>query len=909
MNPTPDQQVTDAILFEGALPLPMLTMACGAIFIVLAILFWKERRRATRPALVPVLFVFRILAVAGVWIALANPTAVRKTRRTEPKRAAVFLDTSASMNLQDTANGRGNAARWARVAGDAERGSNSLDEAMALLSSAKANLSLTAGAVSADALGKLLANAESASRDAFKDVSDSRQLPGVNSRLDPVLAQLESEVLVPLKHARELAGPSAESREGVRTPLLALARKVGEIRGRIRSIADGLGAQDDAAAKPAATSRIEHARRWLEKSGQGWLGTLSESTVLDRNQFDEAIAPVEGSWNAVQAVDANEPKASTNLQAVLNELGRRASDGRLDFAVLATDGVHNSDGQPLVIPDSLAATPLLVVPFGDYDARRDIELRRADAPKTILAKDQLSVSAHVTASLCNGENTIIELLNGQQVLDSRELKFEESHANRFVELKWRPGSPQTRELTVRVRPVAREASLANNEQTLKVSVVEDHFEILLVDSVPRWETRYLFSLFRRETRAKTTTLLFNPVHAYPGLARPQQPALPFGIDAWQQFQVVILGDLNPSQLTPEHQALVKRYVENGGHLMIIAGAESMPHAFAGGPIADMLPVEKQTFTPPVNGFTVRLAPEGLVSDVLRISGTGVDNDGALWTAIYNTLPIHDLSAWSKPKASARVLIEAVSRDAVDKPGHVFLATHSYGRGSVSFLSSPSSYSLRWKEGDRYHYRFWGQLVRALVAHEFGSGTTLLRIATDQATYRLGTPVRVKLRAQAADGTPLKNLEGQIAAFQLDQLIARAGIQANPEVAGEYEASFEGLPRGTIRLTPQGESISKLLGSSGTEAPSARISMEAGAMNAEMSLQTGPPPFFAMIDNAPAGMVLAPSALPAALAHFDLAPTVTETTLRRPLWNEWWLLDAIVCCLALEWIGRKFAGLI
>jgi hypothetical protein len=65
----------------------------------------------------------------------------------------------------------------------------------------------------------------------------------------------------------------------------------------------------------------------------------------------------------------------------------------------------------------------------------------------------------------------------------------------------------------------------------------------------------------------------------------------------------------------------------------------------------------------------------------------------------------------------------------------------------------------------------------------------------------------------------------------------------------------------------------------------------------------------MIENAPAGMIVAPAAVPAALQYFDLAPTVTETTLRRPLWNEWWLLNAIIGCLALEWIGRKIAGLI
>src|SRR4030095_12119761 len=141
MNPGTDAQITDTVIFEAALPLWLLTTMCCVVLVLLAVLFWRERRSATRPAFVPVLFVLRVLAVAGVWLALANPTAVRKPRRTVPKHFAVFVDTSASMNMQDAPIGRGNAARWSRVVNDASM-ARPLDAAVALLGSARANLSL-----------------------------------------------------------------------------------------------------------------------------------------------------------------------------------------------------------------------------------------------------------------------------------------------------------------------------------------------------------------------------------------------------------------------------------------------------------------------------------------------------------------------------------------------------------------------------------------------------------------------------------------------------------------------------------------------------------------------------------------------------------------------------------------------
>lgn len=909
MNGITDQQVSDAVVYESIVPLPLLTAGCLLALGLIAVLFWRERRSATRPAFVPLLFLFRAVAVAGVWLALANPTAVRHTRQTVPKHSSVFLDASASMNIQDGSSGKGNAARWMQVVNQATPEAHPLDEAVALLGAARANISLAANGTNAVEIGKELAQAEAACRDVKKDLEKSQSMPGVNARLDPVLAQFSGEVIAPLERLEKIVNPVEESRESIRAPLSALARKMGEVRGQVRAIADELRGRDAGSESSAELSRMGYAQRWLSQSERGWMSDLAEKTALDRNQFAQGSAPVEGDWNAVAAVDPNDREASTDLQSVLNELGRRAADGRLDFAILATDGVHNATNTPLSIPESLASTPLLVVPFGDYEARRDIDLRGSDAPKTILARDQLTVTARVAASLCEGESTMVELLDGQRVLDSQEIRFDGPRVDRFVELHWKPGTPQTRELTVRVKPVAREASLGNNERTLKVSVVEDHFDILVADSSPRWETRYLFSLFQRETQSKATTLLFNPLHAYPGGTPPPQPALPFNIEAWQQFQIVILGDLNPSQLTREHQKLVKRYVENGGRLIVIAGVESMPNAFAGGPLAELLPVEKQAYRMPANGFTVRLTAEGMVSNVLRISGTEAENDGALWQSIFNELPIYDVTAWSKAKPSARVLIEAVPRLDTKAAGRVYLATQSYGQGSVTYLSSPSTYSLRWKSGDRYHYRFWGQLVRALVAQEFGSGTNLLRLTTDQTLYRPGTPVRVKLRMQSAEGAPLKNVAGQVMAYQLDKVVARATIQADPGVAGEYQATLEGLPEGLIKLQPEGESIVNLLHSSGAAIPSVSVSIEPGTTNSEMLPQTEPPPFFAMVENSPAGMVVSPAAVPAVLAHFDLAPSVTESTLRRPLWNEWWLLDVIVGCLALEWIGRKVAGLI
>src|SRR5208283_2109125 len=50
----------------------------------------------------------------------------------------------------------------------------------------------------------------------------------------------------------------------------------------------------------------------------------------------------------------------------------------------------------------------------------------------------------------------------------------------------------------------KEASLANNVAEFSVAVNQDPIKVLLVDSTPRWESRYLATMFERDRRVSFT---------------------------------------------------------------------------------------------------------------------------------------------------------------------------------------------------------------------------------------------------------------------------------------------------------------------------------------------------------------------------------------------------------------------
>jgi hypothetical protein len=57
-------------------------------------------------------------------------------------------------------------------------------------------------------------------------------------------------------------------------------------------------------------------------------------------------------------------------------------------------------------------------------------------------------------------------------------------------------------------------------------------------------------------------------------------------------------------------------------------------------------------------------------------------------------------------------------------------------------------------------------------------------------------------------------------------------------------------------------------------------------------------------------VIPPASVQNALANLDVAPDVQDTLLSRaPLWNRWGFLWIFVGCLTLEWVARKYCGMV
>jgi hypothetical protein len=206
----------------------------------------------------------------------------------------------------------------------------------------------------------------------------------------------------------------------------------------------------------------------------------------------------------------------------------------------------------------------------------------------------------------------------------------------------------------------------------------------------------------------------------------------------------------------------------------------------------------------------------------------------LWREMSERLPIYSLSDFSRPKPTSRSLIWASTGNRETRPkdaeARSFLSWQYVGAGRVVYLAAPVSYQLRYRQGDTFHHRFWGQLLRWTVARDLGEGSQTIRITTDKSRYETGERVESWVRLRHLDGrAPTADAALVLTASQDGRVLQEVPLRQDKERPGTYQAAFLDLPVGPIQLTASGEIVKSLMAEEKLTKPvDATIHMDPGA---------------------------------------------------------------------------------
>ncbi|MES2706040.1 MAG: hypothetical protein V4726_05490 [Verrucomicrobiota bacterium] len=884
-------------VWDSPVPVDWLILGALAVVLWLALLAVSEWRLAKRAWLLPFLWLLRAAAVVALAAAVAGPSRTLTHRQSSRQAVSILVDTSASMTLTDKDE---YVPAWTHAGGSPQ------DTALGQLAAARHHLRRLA-AVPPGQWGTPAGEQRWA--DAVATMTKPEASAGAPEDFRQAAARLAETA------EAFTSGRSVLARDCLRVlneAEAAVTERMNSLEAKSGGGLSGAPAGSGSGGGGGSPSRLQRVADWLEAAESGWLKECREE--FDVTLFDAGEVTVPASGTAFQKWRAAAGDASpqrTDLATVLDETARESAVGRTRAVVLVTDGGHNAERGVEAAAARLRGLPLLVVPAGAViggPQQKDLSLPSLLAPASVYKNDSMKIEAVVSAAGCEGATVEAVLKEGDRRLETKTFRIRDGAPETPLEFAWKPEKLGRHPLRVELTPLKGEAILDNNHQEISVEVLDDTLRLLIADGEPRWETRYLLNLLKRDARMEFEPLLFAPLHSAEG-PPPPPPVFPYDLDGWARYRIVVLGDVTPAQLTPEHQALLVKYVvERGGTLVVIAGGEAMPAAFMAQPLGALIPVTKEAY-PEGASYSITLSPEGRTVDSGRLADTAAESS-RVWREATERLPVYDLSAYSKPKPQAHVLLQANPLGRTEPPpGRAFLTWQDAGKGRVIYLAAPVTWHLRYLSGDQWHYRFWGQLFQWAVARGMSGGSRTVHLSVDRPRVPQDSPLNVLLRLEDPLGKPVAGAECRAVLRTEKGLEKSVVFTADEKVPGSYRAVLTGLPVGPHRIVAEGAAVDSLLKAEGRQGridTAITVDPPANRERRDVLCDLGG---IRRLTAAAEGSVVPPGAVADALKNLGLRPAVTERTSLTPVWNQWPWLALILGLLTLEWILRKPAGLL
>lgn len=947
---------TEQFSLDGPIsPWVAVAMAVGLLVIFTWSLLRERKILGQRQAILFWLLRATALGVA-LWMLLA-PTKMLVEVTTTRKSVAILADVSGSMRTIDPA-GSADDTRWALMTTDSPASmTRAADSAIAAAMIAERHIEAASAALTQHQRESLIVEATTAARDALQRVRTHSSIlaDGLNaSRSNAATADaatLARRVTKDLESAEFSAFDAlCESLEDGRTPadrgwresLPDLQIRIAGVRRRLHELsraAELIEAEQLQKTQPAALTQLQRAPRLervaglLDQLDTSVLRAVSEKADIRVSTFDQSARVLSlggpDSQNATrmsrglqqfltsagEESDAGSVAGETNLSSVLEQLDRDRRDQPLAAAILLTDASHNSTSgtNPRVAAAALQGLPVYVVPIGNTRYVRDVLIQSVLTPTVAMRNDDIVIEAVIQAHDCDGDQCVVQLMHEDEVLETRTIPLESGYSTHRVRFDRKLSEVGQQRFSIQTVALARELSDLNNRRDFEVNVTRNEIKLLLADEMPRWEFRYLAQLFRRDPKIELDEMLFHPRLIATG-RRQESKAFPTTVDAWDQYDVVLLGDLTSEHLPVAAQTSLIEYLrDRGGTAIIIAGKEAMPEAFAQQPLAGVLPVtrvDEAASQADESGYSFFVTDAGRNHNALRIADTEEATQNA-WNFVNQFAPLNEVSPWRLPRPSATTLISAVPKGTLDEAQAAatssFLCWQPVGRGRVIYLSGPETFRLRFLRGDLLHYRFWGQLLRWTLASDLAAGSELIRIRTDKSQYVGREPVQVIVRLADGTGNPLET------STEL-KVIARCGeeehsvvLVPDEQIPGQYAGLFRSLPPGEYDIEPAGDAIMQAMQGSQEPAPTSSFSVRP-ALPMELLDTRSDRGLGQQIADITGGQLVPPTAVEEVLRLTNLKPEVSQKFDSRPLWVEWKYLWIIFGCLQVEWIARKIKGL-
>ncbi len=597
--------------------------------------------------------------------------------------------------------------------------------------------------------------------------------------------------------------------------------------------------------------------------------------------------------------DPEQPSLSgTNLDEAIAEVLENQQN--LRAVVLFSDGDANLGQPPVAAAQKmrLRGIPLYSVAVGSPVRLPDLDLFSVTAPTYGVVGEKVQVPFAVRSSLDRQVRTIVRLKdkNGREVTKDLVLP---PNTETYSSILWQLDKEGASTLELSIPVAEGELVAANNAREFVISGKPEKIRVLVVESLPRWEYRFLRNALSRDPGVELSCLLLHPeLGIGDGIDYIQK--FPEQLDELSKYDVIFLGDvgIENGQLTKKQCELIRGLVENqASGVVFLPGSQGNQFSLLDTELADLMPVvlddkEKGGMTEVIPA-PLTLTTEGRAS-LLTMLGDNEEDNANVWRRLPGFY-------WHAPviKAKAGTEVLAVHGNRRSKYGSIpLLVTKQAGSGKVLFMGIDSAW--RWRRGveDLYHYRFWGQVARWMSYQRNMAAGQRLRLFFTPERPEPGAVVTLNANAFNKSGAPLEDGVVAVDMTAPDGRVQRVELQKSDSSWGAYSGRFRiDLPGAwKVRAVVQGEEDAAL-----------ETTLLAQGMEIEKTGQPARADVLEEMAKVSRGRLIRPAELTELIKDINALPEPRPLETRVPLWSNWAVLAAMVLLLGIFWVGRKLNG--
>ena len=429
--------------------------------------------------------------------------------------------------------------------------------------------------------------------------------------------------------------------------------------------------------------------------------------------------------------------------------------------------------------------------------------------------------------------------------------------------------------------VEAEQGALKDARELRIEVAERKLQVLILDSRPRYELRYLREALRRDHTIEVHAYLSEGKRWRRWSEKGPSDHLPLSAGEARDYDVILLGDLGPDAFSDEQQLAIDGAVrKHASGLVWMLGETGATAGFTKTKLGALLP----TRLPPAE----TIARGYLDNQPRRLSRTpGAEarrlfESGAVpWDRLPELL---GGAPAGEPLPGAEPLMQ-------DQDGQPVVIARDYPPGRAVLIAVDDTWRWRRNVGDAYLQRFHGQLLRYAAAGRRHSAKTWRLVAQP----RRAVPGEVVTLNLAPIGPPPENGPERAVAT----LTAADGTQ--------QVVTLTAVPGGagfTARLPAPAVGSWRLAAIDGPNPREIEESeLEVFPPASEVRDPRADRPALDALARGTGGRVFTDAkALVAALP--DVRKDRIETLPPRGLWDNAWALAAVVALLAIEWGLRR-----